>query len=137
MRVQEFVDSPGIEQSRLRLSLPHEPTMPQVIRSKGLYDATRQWGLYDEIRQFTAERCQNITTPLPSVPKTRKRQVADVSSDSDDAEIPPPPNRGAVRGRGSRGRGVVDVVVQRCDGITAEPNSSFQSYTETNSSFQS
>ena len=103
VRVREFVDRPVIEQSLLRQSLPREPAMPQVIRPKRL-DAKRQWSLYDEIRPFTAERCQDITTPLPSVPKTRKRQVADVSSDSDDVEIPPPPNRAPVRGRGGRGR---------------------------------
>ena len=95
MRLQEFVDSPVIEQYLLRHSLPHEPTMPQAISTKCIY-AKRQWYLYDEIRPFTAERCQDITTPLPSVPKTRKRQVADVSSDSDDADIPPPPSRGPL-----------------------------------------
>ena len=79
-----------------------ENPVRDIIRPHGLVHT------YDEIRPFTAERCHDITTPLPSVPKTRRRQVADVavSSDSDDAVIPPPPSRGPVHGRGGHsGRG--------------------------------
>ena len=38
----------------------------QTIQPKGL-DTKRQWYLYDKIRPFTAEHCQDITTPLPAV----------------------------------------------------------------------
>ena len=98
VRVQEFADSAFVEQSLLRQRLPHKRTMPQVIRPKGL-DAKRQWYMYDEIRPFTAERCQDITTPLPSVAKTKKRQVEAASSDSDGDDVPPPPLRRSARGR--------------------------------------
>ena len=91
MRVQEFVDSTFAEQPLLRQSLPHKEAMPQVIKPKGL-DAKRQWYLYNEIRPFTAERCQEITTPLPTAAKP-KRKIEAVSSDSDDTNDPPPPPR--------------------------------------------
>ena len=79
--------------------------MPQTIQPKGL-DAKRQWYLYDEIRPFTAEHCQDITTPLPAVakPKTQKQRVEAVSSDSDD-NIPPPPPKSS-RGRSRKPKGV-------------------------------
>ena len=99
-RVQEFVDSKFAEQTLLRQSLPHKEAMPQVIKPKGL-DTKQQWYLYNEIRPFTAERCQEITTPLPTAAKP-KRKIEAVSSDSDDTDAPPPPSRRRPA-RGRRG----------------------------------
>ena len=74
LRVQEFSDTAFLQQELLKQNLPTITEMPQTIRPKRL-DAKRQWYLYDEICPFTAEHCQDITTPLPAVakPKTLKQ----------------------------------------------------------------
>ena len=91
LRVQKYSDTAYLTQELLKQNLPTITEMPQTIQPKGL-DAKRQWYLYDEIRPFTAEHCQDITTPLPAVakPKTQKQQVEAVSSDSDDDIHPHP-----------------------------------------------
>ena len=109
--------------------------MPQTIEPKGL-DAKRQWYLYDEIRPFTAECCQDITTPLPAVPKTQKQRVeAVLTSDSDD-DIPPPPPKSS-RGRGRKRKGVP--WWYRQDDVTGESPETkvLVRATQNNSSFQS
>ena len=105
LRVQEYSDTAYLTQELLKQNLPTITEMPQTIQPKGL-DAKRQWYLYDEIRPFTAEHCQDITTPLPAVakPKTQKQRVEAVSSDSDD-DIPPPPPKSS-RGRSRKPKGV-------------------------------
>ena len=79
MRVQEFADSGFLEQSLVKRK---SRTMPQIIVLK------RQWYLYEEICPFTAECCQDTTTPLPAVAKPRQKPAETVLSDSDD-DIPP------------------------------------------------
>ena len=73
LRVQEFSDTVFLDPELLKQNVPNVGEMPQTTRPKGL-DAKRQWYLYDEMRPFTAERCQDITTPLPVVPKPKTQK---------------------------------------------------------------
>ena len=103
VRLQEFVDSPFLEESLARRKMPDDVTMTPVIHPKGL-DAKRQWYLYDEIRPFTAYRCQDVSTPRPAVVKPKQKPREAEMSDSDD-DVPPPPSKSARgRGRGRRGK---------------------------------
>ena len=101
VRVQQFIDSESAEQLLLRRALVGAAVnvMPAIIQPRGL-DAKRQWYLYQEIRPFTAPHCQEITTPLPAVPKRAQVDDTPADSDSDDEDLPPPPPTKSARGRG-------------------------------------
>ena len=51
---------------------PHPSIYPQQVHPKGL-SAERQWYLYDSIREFCPEASQDVTCPLPDVPKPGSR----------------------------------------------------------------
>ena len=61
-----------------------EPTtsdMPEVVKPKGL-NATRQWYLYDKIRQYCSERSRDVTCPLPSVNRPSTPSTTPIGSPS-------------------------------------------------------
>ena len=97
VRLQEFVDGQFLQESLARRKMSDDVTMPPVVHPKGL-DAKRQRYLYDEIRPFNADRCQDISTPRPAVAKPKQKPREAEMSDSDD-DVPPPPPKSA-RGRG-------------------------------------
>ena len=103
VRLQEFIDGRFLQQSLARRNTSDDVTMPPVVHPKGR-DAKRQRYMYDEIRPFTADRCQDISTPRPAVAKPKQKPREADMSDSDDDVPPPPPKSARGRGRG-RGRG--------------------------------
>ena len=53
------------------LVLPTTGELPQILAPSGL-SSDRQWYLHDKIRPFCSERTQDLTCPLPSVPKSTR-----------------------------------------------------------------
>ena len=51
----------------LKTDKPSQDDLPPLVAPQGL-SAERQWYLYDKIRQFCPESCENTTCPLPVVP---------------------------------------------------------------------
>lgn len=67
--------------------------MPPMIEPQGL-DHKCQWYLYQEIRQFVSNECQDTVAPLPTVP--RPGTVENV----DDSDVPAKRSHGQGRGHG-------------------------------------
>lgn len=71
---RDRADGPETKHYLLKPGITIDPDeLPDVIQPKGL-QSQRQWYLYDSIREFCPEEDQDITCPLPSVPKPVSRQ---------------------------------------------------------------
>jgi hypothetical protein len=85
---------PGVVYARKRCDTPEEEIQllngcwspgydeePEVVHPRGL-SASRQWYLYEKIREFCPESDRDVTCPLPTVPKPSSR----AGTPADDAD---------------------------------------------------
>ena len=68
---KDYSDSPGTPITILKQPwTPKSTKLPPIITPSGL-SPEREWYLFDKIRPFCERRYQDITCPMPSVPRPR------------------------------------------------------------------
>ena len=66
-----------------------DDSMPEVLKPAGL-SVSRQWYLYDNIRQFCSEQTRDIVCPLPQTPKGEPQMEAGLSGLQEQCVSQPP-----------------------------------------------
>ena len=80
-------ESPGIAYLQLNADLKEEEVellknswepvpreLPPILQPKGLSDE-RQWYLYEQVRQFCTDDCQDLVCSRPATPNPKRRHI--------------------------------------------------------------